>query len=59
MKPKQATPPQKTTTPETRELFKPEKGGEISKIIFPVGIRPKDPNPPEWTKYVGKYDYLK
>ena len=59
MKPKQATPSQKTTTLETRELFKPEKGGEISKIIFPVGIRPKDPNPPEWTKYVGKYDYLK
>lgn len=57
MKPKQANSPETTT--ETRELFKPEKGGEVSKIIFPVGIRPKDPNPPEWTKEVGKYNHLK
>lgn len=59
MKPKQANPTPETTTTETRELFKPEKGGEVSKIIFPVGIRPKDPNPPEWTKEVGKYNHLK
>ena len=59
MKPKQATPPQKTNNTETREHFKPGKRGEGNKIIFPVGIRPKDPNPPEWTKYVWKDDYLK